>query len=209
MHIPPVLAPTLLAAIPSAGLAVQVARRCAEGAPPPPLPIAAGVVAAFAWAALAIQPIPILIVSLGLGWSLVCLAAIDVACLRLPDILTLPLIGAGLGLAALLPGRPVLDHVAGAAAGWGALAALALIYRRWRGVDGVGLGDAKLLAAAGAWLGWRPLPSVVLIACAAAFVWVGFQAVRRGRAALGDPLAFGAPLCLATWIVWLHGPLSI
>jgi leader peptidase (prepilin peptidase)/N-methyltransferase len=115
----------------------------------------------------------------------------------------------GLGLSAVLPGRPLLDHLAGAAAGWGALAALAFAYRRLRGVDGIGQGDAKLLGAAGAWLGWRPLPSVILIACAVAFVWVGIQAVVRGRGALGDRLAFGAPLCLAIWIVWLHGPLAL
>jgi leader peptidase (prepilin peptidase)/N-methyltransferase len=167
------------------------------------------VIATFAWAALIAPPIPILAASLVLGWSLVCLAAIDLASFRLPDVFTLPLIAAGLGLSALLPGRPILDHAVGAAAGWGALAGLALIYRRWRRIDGIGLGDAKLLGAAGAWLGWRPLPSVVLIACATAFVWVGFQAIARGRGALKDPLAFGAPLCLGFWIVWLCGPLSL
>lgn len=163
----------------------------------------------FLWTALSAPPWPILAATLGLGWSLVCLAAIDLTSFRLPDAFTLPLLAAGLAIAALLPGRPILDHLAGAAAGWSILAALARIYRWWRGVEGIGLGDAKLLAAAGAWLGWRPLPSVVLIACAAAFVWVAFQVLARGRQAFAQRLAFGAPLCLAIWIVWLYGALSI
>ncbi len=200
----------LLAAPPSAWLAARLTRRYAGASDGPrALALAAGMAVAFAWAALTAPPTPILAASLGLGWTLVCLAAIDLSCFRLPDAFTLPLLAAGLIVAALLPGRPIPDHLAGAAAGWSALAAMAFAYRRWRGVDGIGEGDAKLLGAAGAWLGWRALPSVILIACAAAFVWVGFQAIARGRAALGDRLAFGAPLCLAIWIVWLHGPLAI
>jgi leader peptidase (prepilin peptidase)/N-methyltransferase len=168
----------------------------------------AGLMLVFAWAAVMTPQGLVLGASLVLGWSLFTLALIDLTVFRLPDALTLPLIALGLGLSVLLPGRPILDHLAGAAAGWGALAALAFVYERLRGREGVGLGDAKLLGAAGAWLGWRPLPSVILLACAAAFVWVGFQAMRRGRTALGDRIAFGAPLCLAFWVVWLHGPLA-
>jgi leader peptidase (prepilin peptidase)/N-methyltransferase len=196
--------------MPLAWLAWRVTRPYASAhGEPTRLPIAASVAATFAWAAVTTPPGWILALSLGLGWTLVCLAAIDLTCFRLPDPFTLPLLAAGLGVSAWLPGRPVLDHLAGAAVAWGAVAALAWTYRRWRGADGIGLGDAKLLGAAGAWLGWRPLPSVVLIACGAAFIWVGFQAIARGRVALSDRLAFGAPLCLAIWIVWLHGPLAI
>jgi leader peptidase (prepilin peptidase)/N-methyltransferase len=164
-------------------------------------------VLAFVWASLMTPPGFIRIASFALGWVLVSLAVIDVAALRLPDAFTLPLLVAGLLVAALLPGRPVIDHVVGAAAGWGALAALAWIYRRARGRAGVGMGDAKLLGAAGAWLGWRALPGVILIACGLAFVWVGLRALTRGRAVLSEPIAFGAPLCLGLWITWLHGPL--
>jgi leader peptidase (prepilin peptidase)/N-methyltransferase len=61
------------------------------------------------------------------------------------------------------------------------------------------------VAAAGAWLGWQALPLVVLIACAAAFVWIGLAVMLRGRAALHDEIAFGVPLCVAFWLVWLYG----
>ena len=121
----------------------------------------------------------------------------------------MPLILAGLMVATALPGRPLADHLIGALVGWGALTSLAWCYRRLRGRDGLGGGDAKLMAAAGAWLGWAPLPSVILIACAVTFVWVGVGTLARGPAVLSARLAFGAPLCLAIWIVWLHGPLAI
>ena len=161
----------------------------------------------FLWAALAGPAGAILAASLVLGWTLVVLAAIDVLSFRLPDALTLPLLLAGLAVSLLLPDRPLLDHLAGAAVGWSGLAGLAWAYRRARGVDGLGLGDAKLLGAAGAWLGWTPLPSVLIIGCLVAFAWVGARTLRNGRAAAQERLAFGAPLSLAIWIVWLHGPL--
>ena len=163
--------------------------------------------AAFAWAAAVVPLGWILAASLALGWVLICLAAIDAMAFRLPDVLTLPLILAGLAVSFLLPDAPILDHLPGAVAGYGVLAALALAWRRWRGEDGIGMGDAKLLAAAGAWLGWRPLPSVVVIACAVALTWMVAMALARRAPLRGTRIAFGVPLTLATWIVWLYGPL--
>jgi leader peptidase (prepilin peptidase)/N-methyltransferase len=150
----------------------------------------------------------LLAAAIGLGWVLAALAAIDITTFRLPDLLTLPLAAAGLLVAWLSPVEDLKTHIVGAAVGYGVLAGLAWAYRRLRGRDGLGLGDAKLMAAAGAWLGWRPLPSVLLIACAAAFLWVGARLLLKGRAAASERIAFGAPLCLAIWIVWLYGPLG-
>jgi leader peptidase (prepilin peptidase)/N-methyltransferase len=73
----------------------------------------------------------------------------------------------------------------------------------------LGLGDAKLLAAAGAWLGWPALPGLVAAAAA------GALAVALARAALGERLAaatriaFGPYLALALWLFWLYGPLLL
>jgi leader peptidase (prepilin peptidase)/N-methyltransferase len=199
----------VLAALPAGWLAAALTRREASRAAPPAAIVLAALAIAFAWVgARGPATWPLLIASLALAWSLVCLAAIDITVYRLPDALTLPLLAGGLGVAFLLPGRPILDHVAGAAAGWGALAALAWAFRRWRGVDGMGMGDAKLYGAAGAWLGWAALPSVMLIACAAAFLWVGARALR-GQGARRARIAFGVPLSLAILAVWLEGPLVI
>jgi leader peptidase (prepilin peptidase) / N-methyltransferase len=168
------------------------------------------VAAAFAWtAARGPGAWPLFIASLALAWTLVCLAAVDLAVYRLPDVLTLSLLAVGLAAACLLPGRPLADHVIGAVGGWGALAALSWAFRRWRGVEGMGPGDAKLFGAAGAWLGWAALPSVMLLACVAAFLLVGVRVLRRGGAAARERIAFGAPLCLAILAVWLEGPLAV
>jgi len=204
----------LLAAVPAGVLAAALTRREAGegggGDRPATALVVATVAVAFAWAAVRGPTTwPLTIASLGLAWCLVCLAAIDLAVYRLPDSLSLPLLAVGLVVTLFLPGRPVLTHLAGAAAGWGVLAGLSWAFRRWRGVEGIGPGDAKLLGAAGAWLGWEVLPSVLLIACGAAFLMVGVGLLRHGRAALHERIAFGAPLCLAILAVWLEGPLIV
>ena len=114
---------------------------------------------------LAVEPPSAWLAAL-LGWWLLALALIDLRAWRLPDVLTLPLIAAGLAAAALglLPAVDLLHALAGAAVGYLALAGIGWAYRRLRGRDGLGLGDAKLLAAAGAWLGVESLPWLVLIA---------------------------------------------
>ena len=163
---------------------------------------------AFGWASAMTPSGWIRWLSFGFGWVLVCLATIDVSSFRLPDIFTLPAMAVGLAMAMVLPGRPVVDHLIGAAGGWAAVIALAWTYHRLRGVAGIGQGDAKLVGVAGAWLGWLPLPTVVLIACGGAFAWILARVLLRRPRALRERIAFGAPLCLAIWIVWLHGPLS-
>jgi len=144
-----------------------------------------------------------------LGFVLLLLALIDLVSLRLPDALTLPLTAAGLGLALLLPHRPWIDHAIGAALGYAMLAGVGWLYRRWRGRDGLGLGDAKLMMAGGAWLGWPALPSVLLLACLGGFALFALGALRQGGAALRSRMPFGVPLAMAIWLVWLYGPLDI
>ncbi len=161
-------------------------------------------------------------ITLGLAWTLLTLAAIDVLAFRLPDILTLPLAAAGLLVSMIVPNNLLAhvneaaiaidnlrDHAIGMVIGYCAFAAIGWAFARVRGREGLGLGDAKLAAAAGAWLGWAPLPSVVLIACAAGFLWIAIMAMMRGRAALLERIPFGVALAVAIWLVWLYGPLEI
>ncbi|MCU0838027.1 MAG: prepilin peptidase [Rhodospirillales bacterium] len=166
------------------------------------------------WAALVVPGWPVWPTSL-LGWLLLTLAAIDRAHFILPDMLTLPLLGLGLAVAAVLAPDRLGDHAIGAAAGFAAFALIAAAYRRVRGREGLGLGDAKLLAAGGAWLGWQALPTVV---AGAAGLALAVALAARALAALGGAsapplaadqrLAFGPYLCAAIWLVWLYGPLS-
>lgn len=98
-----------------------------------------------------------------LVWFLLALAAIDLDTQFLPDDLTLPLIW--LGLAFNLGGAfvPLEEAVIGAMAGYLALWTVYWAFRLATGREGMGMGDFKLLAALGAWLGWQMLPLILLL----------------------------------------------
>jgi leader peptidase (prepilin peptidase) / N-methyltransferase len=148
----------------------------------------------------------LLLASCALGWTLLTLAAIDKRHFLLPDALTLPLIPAGLAVAFVIDPALLLPHVVGAIAGFAAFVAIGFAYRRLRGREGLGLGDAKLLAAAGAWLGWQALPGLVVVAALAALAVALARAATRDRLSATTRVAFGSYLALAFWLVWLLGP---
>lgn len=140
-----------------------------------------------------------LIVTLALGLCLLIVAIVDLRRLRIPDALSLPLVAAGLAWTAFARPEALLAHLAGALAGYAAFALFGELYFRRRGVEGLGLGDAKLLAAGGAWLGWQSLPAVVLIASVAGLVFaLATRALRRDA-----PLAFGPWIALGIWLCWI------
>jgi leader peptidase (prepilin peptidase)/N-methyltransferase len=171
----------------------------------PAVELAAGAIVVSTLLALPDTPILTRCLSFGLGWVLLALAWIDARWLILPDGLTLPLIPAGL-LAAWLMDAPIVDHALGAAIGFAALAAVAAVYRRLRGRVGLGLGDAKLMAAAGSWLGWEALPELLLIAAVGGLALGVWRARRAGEDLAQAKVPFGPPLALAFWVVWLFGP---
>lgn len=142
-----------------------------------------------------------------LAWQLLLLAVLDAEHFWLPRSLTIPLIVSGLAVAAA---QGVLaDHALGAAIGFAGLSLLARAYRRVRGREGLGGGDAYLLAGGGAWCGALALPSILLIGALAGLAFVLVQR-GRGRPVGGDqPVAFGVFLALGTWLTWLYGPLGL
>ena len=148
-----------------------------------------------------IAQVPVLLATLVLYVALVRLAAIDLRTFRLPDRLTLPLAAAGLGWSAWVAGGWPVMAIAGAAAGYGCFALLGWIHHRRRGIEGLGLGDAKLLAAGGAWLGVGVLPWIVLLAACGA---LGSALVLRSG---GGRIAFGPWLALAIAACWAHARL--
>ena len=138
-----------------------------------------------------------------LGWGLLALAWIDARHWLLPDLLTLPLVIAGLVAAlAMAPGE-LASRALGAAGGYVFFRGLAFLYRRLRGRDGLGQGDAKLLAAAGAWVGAAALPQVILIAAFAGLCAAGVMRIAGMRLGAFSALPFGPFLALAIWVVWL------
>ena len=176
------------------------------------LPLAAAVVVCgllAAWTVHVVFGTTAILASLCLAWALLVLSIVDWLDFRLPDVLTLPLILAGVAASLVMPAEHALDHAAAAAVAFAALWAIAWAYERLRHQEGLGLGDAKLGAAAGAWLGFEPLPSVLLLASVAGIVWILVGSVTRGREALAERIPFGVPLSLAIWIVWLYNPLPV
>jgi len=91
--------------------------------------------------------------------------------------------------------------------GFGAFWLLSRGYRVLRGREGLGLGDAKLLAAAGAWLTWTALPTVILLAALLALLTVVLRWATGRLFHADERIAFGPALAAAIWLVWLVGPL--
>ena len=141
------------------------------------------------------------------GWWLLALGWIDIRRWLLPDALTLPLIVAGLAAAAAFDPERLTDRALGAALGYLSLRTVALAYRVLRGREGLGHGDAKLLAASGAWVGSMALPQVVLGAAVSALLAAACLRLAGVRLGARSALPFGPFLALATWLIWLLGPL--
>lgn len=138
------------------------------------------------------------IATVALAAVLVWISLVDLRSLRLPDAGTLPLIVLGVLLAGWREQGFPWDAALGAASGFAFFALVGAAYFRWRRVDGLGLGDAKLLAAGGAWLGWQALPGLVLMA---SLIGLGIAILQRNRV---DPrLAFGPAIAVAILSHWL------
>ncbi len=138
-------------------------------------------------------------------WALVALTFIDFDTQLLPDDLTLPLLWGG--LLANLYGLfvPLREAVIGAIAGYLTLWTIYWIFKLVRGKEGMGYGDFKLLAALGAWLGWKALPMIVLgSSLVGACIGIGLV-VLKGRDH-NVPLAFGPYLAIAGMIALFFGP---
>ena len=145
-----------------------------------------------------LHPVAAALLAGALAWAVM----IDIDRYRLPDLLTLPMIAGGLGYAAMMRGDRLLDHAIGAVAGYLSLVIVAEVYRRLRGIDGLGRGDAKLLAAAGAWLGWAALPSVIFLAAGAGLVFAIGRILAR-RQSVTEAIAFGPFIAAGFWALVL------
>jgi leader peptidase (prepilin peptidase) / N-methyltransferase len=149
--------------------------------------------------------------ALVLTWFLIALTFIDVDTQLLPDCLTLPLVWLGLATSAFLATHPGMslpvdlhDSVVGAMAGYLSLWSIYHLFRLLTGKEGMGYGDFKLLAAIGAFLGWRMLlPTVLGAAAVGAVVGIAILSLKgKGR---NVPIAFGPFLSASGWIMLLWG----
>lgn len=144
------------------------------------------------------------IVGAGLIGALIWLSVIDAREFRLPNFLTFPLIAAGL-IYNLMQSTDFYPYLLGAVLGYAAFWVIENAYKLIRKKDGLGRGDAKLLAAGGAWCAWSGLPFIVLIGSGSALIWL----VLSGQAKAKDMrLPFGPFLSLAIAIVWFSQQIS-
>jgi leader peptidase (prepilin peptidase)/N-methyltransferase len=143
------------------------------------------------------------ILGLILTAALTVLSVIDFRERLLPDILTLPLLVLGLAIALAGFGPSALSSASGAAIGWAGLGLLAYFYRRFRGFEGVGLGDAKLLGALGAWCGIFMIPVIVFMAASLGLTFYALTRIAKRRLNSRDELPFGPFLALAGWCAFV------
>jgi leader peptidase (prepilin peptidase) / N-methyltransferase len=121
----------------------------------------------------------------------------------LPNVITLP--GIPAGLLASLAGPPgLMSSVVGAVLGGGVLWAIAEIYVRVRGIEGMGMGDVKMLGMIGAFLG-APLMALTLILASFAGALTGVALMLAGRGDLQRKLPFGTFLAAAAVFASLWG----
>jgi prepilin signal peptidase PulO-like enzyme (type II secretory pathway) len=134
--------------------------------------------------------------------ALISLALIDIRHRLLPDRLTFPLLWLGL----LAQTHPVSSTIGINASLWGAAFGYLLvfipanIFIMMRQKEGVGQGDAKLMAAIGAWLGAEQVPLILISALLGGLLWQAIMIIFQ-RAHFNHEFSFGPWLVLATFLI--------
>lgn len=138
---------------------------------------------------------------------------IDLEIQILPDVIDLPgiaigVLAAGLNMTAgtsgLLLAPTLADSLGGAVAGAGILLAIALSYKLVRKVEGMGLGDVKMMAMIGATVGWQPLFALLLLASVTG-AGAGLLLALRSAAGMRVAVPFGVFLGLAFLVILFFG----
>lgn len=132
------------------------------------------------------------------------LGLIDLEHKLLPDVLTLPGLAAGLALTTWGGLVPLRDAAIGAALGAAVPWAVMLVYKALRGVEGMGLGDVKLLAMIGAFLGWRGVLLTLLLGAGSGAV-LGVALIASGCGRRDTELPFGTFLAAGALVALFWG----
>lgn len=149
--------------------------------------------------------------AIAMTWVLVAISVIDIDHQYIYDNMVLPLVWAGLALSLWNPmaGADTLfiepkTAIVGALAGYLSLWSVYHLFRLITGKEGMGYGDFKLLAALGAWLGWKMLPLIILMSAVVGAV-TGILLIVLKRQERSVPIPFGPYLAAAGWIAMLWG----
>lgn len=140
----------------------------------------------------------------GLLASLIALSFIDLDTQLLPDSITLPLLWVGLLVNLNAVFCPLDEAVIGAVAGYLSLWSIYHLFKMLTGKEGMGFGDFKLLAALGAWLGWKMILPVVLAASFAGAL-IGIAMIVFAGRDRAKPMPFGPWLALGGLVALFWG----
>jgi leader peptidase (prepilin peptidase)/N-methyltransferase len=146
---------------------------------------------------------PLLAVRILFGCVLIVLFAIDLEHQLLPNVITLPALAVGLAASVVLP-PGLRDALIGALVGGGVLFLIAEVYFRLRHEEGMGMGDVKMLAMIGAFLGWK-LTILTLILASLGGSVVGIVLLITQRGTLKAAIPFGTFLAAGALVASLYG----
>jgi leader peptidase (prepilin peptidase) / N-methyltransferase len=151
-----------------------------------------------------------------LFFTMALITVVDARHFIIPDLLSLPAIPIGVAASAMVVPdgdwlAGVTSGLAGALIGGGAFYLLRATYFRVRHIEGLGLGDVKLAAVAGAWLGPAALAPACLAATLTAIAALLLNAAISGSGALHPrrSVPFGtfiAPAILVFWVLRILSP---
>ena len=148
-------------------------------------------------------PGPLLIARLVFACAMIVLFVVDLQHRILPNVITIPGIIAGFVFSLFLP-PGWLGSLIGIVAGGGVLLLMAEMYYRFRKEEGLGMGDVKVLAMIGAFLGWKlMLVTLVLGSFLGSFIGIGMIALKRGD--MKYALPFGTFLAIGAIVASVSG----
>jgi leader peptidase (prepilin peptidase)/N-methyltransferase len=148
---------------------------------------------------------PLLLVRLIFTAILIVLFGTDLQTMRLPNVITIPGIVVGLACSLMLPPPPgIVNSLIGAALGAAVPWLISYVWLRVKGVEGMGLGDVKMLAMIGAFLGWQQV-WVVLFFASLTGALVGVTMLAIQKRSLATRLPFGTFLAVAAYTASVIG----
>jgi len=146
---------------------------------------------------------PLLLVRLVFTAALIVLFGTDIQTMRLPNVITIPGIVAGIACSIALP-PGLVPSVIGAALGAAIPWLIRFVWFRFTGVEAMGLGDVKMLAMIGAFLGWKQVFVVLFFASLTGAI-VGVTMLSIQKRSLASRLPFGTFLAVAAYAASVVG----
>ncbi len=138
--------------------------------------------------------------------SLIWLAIIDWYYFLLPDVIIFPVLWLGL----LINSQNIFVHfpaaVIGVIVAYSSLMIINTLFTIIMNKSGLGYGDCKLFAMLGAWFGWQPLASILLLACCIGLIYAVLSWCYQSRSVRIIP--FGSCLAISAWLLLLFPHLN-